>query len=187
MTIREFKNIVPRTLNDLGSPLLNSIHACLGMGSEIMCELTQAFQTRDEVNLSEELADAQWFGCAYAITHSIYIPEEFTPIHPEQATRKQRKDYYDKLRISLGKLQDYDKSELAYKKVKCTPEERAETLYLFFTCVEFVALDRNRSMKEARATVHKKLKIRFPEKFDYNQAVTRNLNEERAALEEQKA
>jgi NTP pyrophosphatase (non-canonical NTP hydrolase) len=183
MNITTFKNLVPRTANDLGSKLSNSIHATLGMGSEIMAELTIAFSKRDAVNIAEELADAQWFACWYALVHGIYVPDSFIIDFPDALSRKNRKIYYDNLRISLGKLQDWDKAELAYNKIKCTPEERMEALYMLFKSIEFIALDRKVDMFQARHRVMDKLAKRFPDKFSYDQANNRNLDAERNALE----
>ena len=183
MNITTFKSHVPRTANDLGSKLHNSIHATLGMGSEIMGELTIAFHKRDAINIAEELADSQWFACWYALVHGIYVPDSFSVDFPETITRKNRKVYYDNLRISLGQLQDWDKAELAYGKVKCTPEERMAALYLLFGCIEFIALDRKIDMCQARQRVMDKLATRFPEKFSNDLANNRDLDAERQALE----
>ncbi len=183
MNIIAFKALVPRTANDLGTKLMNSLHATLGIGSEVLTELTIAFNKKDSVNIAEELADTQWFACWYAIVHNIYLPDAFTVEHPNELSRKNRKAYYNALLINTGKLQDWDKAELAYSKIKYTPEQQMEALYNLFSAIEFVALDRKINMSDARQRVMDKLKVRFPDKFSYDQANNRDLDAERKALE----
>lgn len=182
MNIQEFKKEVVRTMPDLGSLLLNSIHMTLGMGSELMEEMTIAFHQEDKVNLSEELCDAQWYGCNYATLYNIPLPEEIVVVHPEEASRKRRKAYYDDLRINLGKLQDFDKKELAYGKMTDILT-RSSALYKVLESIEFIALDHQVNMNEGRAKVIAKLRLRYPEKFTYEAAINRDVKAERKILE----
>ena len=92
MNIQIYQQQVTRTFPDLGSKLLNSIHCVLGIGSELLEEVTDAMNTRDKVNLGEELADAQWYACNYATVHGIKLPEKVDSLHPKDVIDIERKN-----------------------------------------------------------------------------------------------
>jgi hypothetical protein len=56
MKFEEYKREVQRTLPDLGSVILNSVHMVLGMCSELY-ELKEAKEKNDIVNIGEEITD----------------------------------------------------------------------------------------------------------------------------------
>jgi NTP pyrophosphatase (non-canonical NTP hydrolase) len=181
MNIKEYQQEVKRTMPDLGSLLLNSLHMTTGMATEIMEELTIAMEKKDFVNISEELADAQWYACNYATIYGIELQHIYRiPYHE----RRQLTAYLDDLNIHIGRLLDYDKKELAYGKKNITAEQRAETLNKVLYSIEATATKLGVDMREARQKVVNKLRLRYPEKFDADKAINRDTAAERKILEE---
>lgn len=177
MNIQEYRKQVQRTLPDLGSKLLNSIHMTLGIGSEFLEEAIQAIGKEDKVNITEELADVQWYLCNYANIHDIYLLNKFPIISTGS------NDIFIGFE-SIGKLQDIDKKELAYgKEVDSKDSSRVEPLYNIFSLTESVADEFNIDMNEARQKVINKLKLRYPDRFDCDKAINRDTDAERKILE----
>jgi NTP pyrophosphatase (non-canonical NTP hydrolase) len=183
MNLITYQQEVKRTCADLGSKLLNSIHMTLGLGGELLEELTEAIEKRDLVNISEELGDAQWFACNYATLHNISLPGNFMLPAPERITVKDRTRFYSDLKKAIGKLQDFDKKELAYGK-KPDEAQRSIALYTLLFCTEFIALEHTIDMEVARQKIVDKLRVRFPEKFDADKAINRDTVTERQILEQ---
>jgi hypothetical protein len=172
MNIIQYQQEVKRTCPDLGSRLLNSIHMTLGIGTEIFEELSQALATSHRVNISEELCDAQWYACNYATLYNIDI----SGIRPLLDI-----DLFE-LHIYTGRLQDFDKKELAYGK-EVSIEQKTEVLHGIITAIETIALAHNIDMDAGRAKVIAKLKLRYPEKFTQDAAINRDTVAERKVLE----
>lgn len=172
MNIKEYQQNVLRTMPDLGSLLLNSIHMTLGIGTEITEELVLALDKKDKVNVSEELADAQWYICNYATLYNIEIAD----------VKKNEPEIELGLFVLVGRIQDYDKKELAYGK-QTTLKERKKTLRTLLSAVEYIADVNQIDMDEARQKVINKLMLRFPDKFDSEKAINRDVVAERTILE----
>lgn len=179
MNIREYKTQVQRTLPDLGSKILNSIHMTLGMGSEFLEEAIKGVEKEDKVNIAEELADVQWYACNYATIHGIDITEELV-----LSILKDGEEILFKGLQAIGKLQDIDKKELAYGKVIPSDDpQRINALYVVFQMIEAIANEFEIDMNEAREKVINKLKLRYPDKFDSDKAINRDVVAERKILE----
>lgn len=176
MTLIEFQKEAIRTLPDLGSLLLNSIHMTLGMGSETYDELLTATENNDPVNIAEEIADAQWYMVNYATLYGIELPE----VLPYYPTDDSQEILY---MTAVAKLQDMDKKELCYGK-KADPEERKKQLFLALQFLEYGAETHGINAAEARQKVINKLRYRYPEKFSQEHAINRNTEAERRILEQ---
>lgn len=181
MNIETFQQKVTRTFPDLGRKLLNSIHCTLGIGSELMEEVTMAQQTGDKVNLGEELADAQWYLANYATLHKIALPGN---AHVFYHAGIPKKTISDNLKIAIGRLQDFDKKELCYKKV-VNEEIRRQTVLNLNSAIEFTAIKHDINMAEYRQKVIDKLLDRYPlaTGFTEESAINRNVVAERLILE----
>lgn len=180
MTLEEFREEVKRTMPDLGSELLNRIHMSMGMASEIS-ELLDAIDTNDQVNISEELSDVLWYACNDLTIHNFKTPElqsllDITNTHETNLFR------INTLVKCISALVDLDKKELAYNKSQDT-EHRNNLLDNIIMSVEFIAKIFNINMNESRDKVIRKLRKRYPEKFDETLAKERNLEAERKELE----
>jgi NTP pyrophosphatase (non-canonical NTP hydrolase) len=194
MNIVLFQEASKRTFTsiDAKSPvvsdkLLNSIHCTLGMGSELLEEVTTALGTGDEVNLKEELGDILFYAVNYATEHGVILPN-LKALDPKDVTKQYRTAYYQMAKTSLGKLQDLDKRELAYKK----PSDeltRREALYNFVAAIEFIGQDKGLDMDAVRQMNVDKLLERYPlaEGFSEERAINRDTNAERKILEKEAA
>ncbi len=184
MKFTEYRIHTTRTLPDLGSalisPLINSIHMVLGMGSEIE-ELYEAVEKDDFVNVGEELSDGNWYAANYCNIHNInpaFYPEsvapEFNLIELEKSIKA--------LVQAVSRLQDLDKKLLAYNRpvLHETRKEAIESyLAILHSAYKYAGVDAERSMTNNI----NKLAKRFPEKFTSYLANNRDLDAERIELE----
>lgn len=171
MDIRQYRIDITRTLPDLGEKL-NLCHMALGMASELE-ELQDAIRKKDEVGMEEELADWSWYAFNYANLRKfdLVIQHDLGYFN------------FNHLMIVTSKFCTVVKQIIAYGKAKHPQDE-----YFFLqTGVNAVfnfyengiypnmerALDRNIA----------KLKARYPEKFDPEKALNRDLDKERKTLE----
>jgi len=182
MRFDDYKENVKRTLPDLGTPLLNSIHMTLGMGSELE-ELLSAIIDNDKVNIGEELTDIAWYACNFAnlwdikLNPIVYI----TTMQSEPSEDQLNRLVHDMVR-AISKLQDYDKKELAYGKQPGLENRGAKVqALLIFLGEAYQAAGLNAEVcMEANIA---KLKQRYPDKFDSNKAINRDTDIERTILD----
>lgn len=187
MQFSEYRQLTTRTLPDLGSalisPLINSIHMVLGMGSEIE-ELYEAIDNNDFVNVGEELSDGNWYAANYCNIHKIDpIATPFTPHdQPLEVNLPKLKDAVTEMVKVVSKLQDLDKKLLAYNR-PVMAETRKETIEYYFAILHsaylFAGVDAEKSMEN---NINKLIK-RFPDKFSTYLANNRDLAAERIELE----
>lgn len=172
MTFEEYYPLALRTANDLQSKILNSIHATLGMGSEIE-ELLEAIHKGDSVNIGEEITDIVWYIALYKHTHNIDF--NFKSCVPSE-------NCIHDIILYISRLQDLDKKELAYGKVTLD-EVRvryiSNLISFIYQLYDFNDLD----YKVCFRNNINKLIIRYPNKFSESEAITRNLLAERKELE----
>lgn len=177
MTLNEFQVLALRTYNDLGDKLQNSLHMTTGMSSELLKELQMARIDADAVNTMEEFGDILWFAVVYAHIHGITIPEKLDLIEQAPSIFSE-----SNVGIYIGTLLDMDKGALAYGKQYDEEVRRVALLgVLYHMNLWSFVLSVNPEVAMERVIA--KLKKRFPDKFSNEQAVTRNLEVERAALE----
>lgn len=157
------------------------LHCAIGFSTEVG-ELIEAFmkEQSDTVNIAEEIADQMWYisNLANFIGFDLSTVELFTELEPEISDE----DLAGRLTVLQGKLLDVFKKHIFYgkelerHKLKeilycCVLELNNLSNYLDFNLGDL--LDKNIA----------KLKIRFPDKFTSENALNRNLTEERKTLE----
>ncbi len=187
MQFKEYRELTTRTLPDIStsliSPLINSIHMILGMGSEIE-ELYEAIDNGDFVNVGEELSDGNWYAANYCNIHKIEPElEPFTPHdQPLEVNIPALKEAVVELVKVVSKLQDLDKKLLAYRR-PVMHETRKEAIELYLAILHsayiFAGVDAEKSMEN---NINKLIK-RFPDKFSTYLANNRDLAAERIELE----
>lgn len=174
MQLEQYRKETLRTLPDLGSRLNNSLHMTVGIMTEIT-EIQEAFDHHylDTVNLSEEVADILWYSSNYANIHDLHFINNGTIY---------KKSIFGDLLKYAGNLLDIDKKEFAYGK-KVEPLFRQYQFGMFWGSLwrfaEYYRIDLEEAMERNIA----KLRARYPEKFDTEKAINRDLKTERKILE----
>lgn len=192
MKFNEYKNQVKRTCPDLGiyrdNPvILNSLHMSVGMFGEIY-ELNSAI---DKINLAEEITDILWYACNYANIRNIEVPEDYqvnTRVYgnrPNMAILQIMDQAQGNLINAISEIQDYDKKEFAYNKQygEDVQNRRKLLIYIVFECLSDLYALNELNAEQAMENNINKLKARYPDKFDEEKAVNRNLEAERTELE----
>jgi hypothetical protein len=182
MKFEEYREQTKRTLPDLGSVIFNSIHMTLGLGSEIV-ELFEALDKDDAVNIGEELSDKLWYAANYCNIHGIIVNPELTQGTIEIDYLQFDNLLHDMIR-HISMLQDFDKKLLAYGK-EVSLEDRSSKINLLISFIieamGCIGLDAEVCM---RNNINK-LRTRYPDKFDSEKAINRDLEAERKQLEKE--
>ena len=176
MKIHEFKEQCKRTCPSLeGGLKLDLAHMVLGMNTEIV-ELGEAIQKSDVVNVQEELSDFLWYFCNYQTFRGY---SEFN--HEED---NYSEDLLNILRLynSVSELQDLVKKFVAYNKQIDEVNEK-HLLTQIYNYILAIAHTYNVDIEVGLERNIDKLKARYPEKFDENLAINRDLETERKILE----
>lgn len=177
MKIQVFKEQCKRTCPTLdGGIKLDLAHMVLGMNTEIV-ELREAIQNKDSVNIQEELADFLWYFCNYKNFRGY---SEYN--YDEQELTSDFAIIY-KLYDRVSELQDLVKKFIAYNK-EINTEVELFLLNEIYHCILSIAYSSyNADIEEGLEKNIAKLKARYPEKFDENLAINRDLETERKILE----
>lgn len=178
MEFKQFKEECKRTCASLGSRESDLSHMIMGMVSEIV-ELDDALKIRDTVNVGEEVADIYWYLMNYISFRNLDINLEQTEIS------KYRFDSWRlviKLSIEISKLSDLTKKYIAYGRPIDELEEQ-ELILEIDSYLQAILLRKGLDLGNILQNNIDKLKIRFPEKFNENEANNRNLTKERKELE----
>lgn len=188
MTISEYREATKRTLPDLGSLEKNIQHMEMGIITEIG-EIVDPFKKKlaygkpiDLVNVGEEIADLSWYVSNKANLHDNLVLQDFTEDEAFEATTESKEYFME--------LSEEDKNECI---VAWMVNIQAGVIYnqgpmrnvnnvfktLSMSCSMlglsyFEQLDKN----------IRKLKARFPDKFDADRAINRDLEAERKELEQ---
>jgi NTP pyrophosphatase (non-canonical NTP hydrolase) len=178
MKYKEYQSLSKRTSADIGGEKLNLSHMVMGMNSE-MYELEEAIKLRDIINISEELADIMWYVSNYCTFRNI----DFEDTKPSILIQKTDTNSIIRLLYNtISKLHDIVKKNVAYDKPINTEYELV-LLKTIVHYVEMLAYTKYIDLSEALDRNIKKLKLRFPDKFDRDMAINRNHFEERKILE----
>lgn len=194
MNLIEHQKNASRTYPDLGSKLNNSIHLTSGMCTEIG-ELVKCMKMLpkpiDFVNASEEIGDLFWYLVNYATLYDLDLSalNNMKPNTTYLTNIYQKATHLDPLDLLVvysSELLDLDKKELAYNKPK--DMKVLETTFINLVKATF---DFHTTRKIMLPTLEKildtniyKLKKRYPEKFDVEKAINRDLDAERKILEQ---
>ena len=174
MNIHEFKEQCKRTCPSLeGGIKLDLAHMVLGMNTEIV-ELREAINNKDGVNIQEEISDFLWYFCNYQNFrgYSEYdnVNDEFSGFPVNRL--------YDR----VAQLQDLIKKFVAYNK-EINKDTEVFLLNKIYYYILLIASTFEISIEEGLEKNIAKLKARYPEKFDENLAINRDLETERKILE----
>ena len=177
MKIQEFKEQCKRTLPSLdGGIKLDLAHMVLGMNTEIV-ELREAIQNKDSVNIQEELSDFLWYFCNYKNLRG------YTEYNYDEQELTSNSAIIYKLYDRVAELQDLVKKFVAYNK-EINTEVELFLLNEIYHCILTIAYSSySADIEEGLEKNIAKLKARYPEKFDENLAINRDLETERKILE----
>ena len=176
---KEYQQQAKRTVAELGSLGANLSHMVLGIISE-QEEFLKALVENDKVNIIEESADAIWYIANYCNfrdfdLQEIYDTKEDTII---EAWETEVSGY----EVQISKLADYVKKFIAYgKPLNSKDEINCLKILLDIICGDIIELNGN--VEKALQNNIDKLKVRFPDKLTEQNALNRNLEEERKELE----
>jgi hypothetical protein len=180
MDIKQYQENTLNTCATLPTLTEDTAHMLYGMFSEID-ELLGAF---DRVNAGEELTDSLWYLSNYCNFYDIELSDHF----------EFKSNKYDILPISHGleydihlircisKLSDWEKKSMAYKK-PFSDEKRLELVLNIAKAINDCYAVRSLDPYQCMQNNIDKLRLRFPEKFDQERALNRNLAGERKILE----
>jgi len=166
-----YKQEITRTMSPLERDIDNYLHMAIGMITELS-ELSEAYEKGDEANFNEEVGDFYWF------------LENFDNLIEEKSEEisKNSLDNKDPAKRVLDLLDDL-KAWLAYgKKVEdvILHSHYQKIKYSMEILLKKLKID---NLKEILEININKLKTRYPEKFDSEKAINRNLEEERKVIE----
>lgn len=187
MNFNEYRQNTIRTMKELGSPLLDSVHMSLGIVTEIVDELPIAIHNMDYVNISEEIGDAFWYLANYANIWNLQVGD--TKVHSSKLeTAETLKDHYQLIENGLnllinytGKLADLDKKAFAYNK-QINLEDRQFLFTVITLGLEAMCTKFNLDSDVIREKNINKLKVRYPDKFSDEYANNRDLSAEYKTL-----
>lgn len=185
MKFSEYRTQTPRTLSKLDTQVLDSVHMCLGFGSELE-ELSAALIKKDIVNIAEELTDICWYISNYLNIwnlNSEFIIEGTNEIlHTTAINWNQLDLLFHDITISISKLQDFDKKLLAYRK-PVSDIDRLIAIEGLIIHVDDAFCELGMDAEQHMQNNIDKLRVRYPEKFTEEAAINRNLDKERKELE----
>jgi NTP pyrophosphatase (non-canonical NTP hydrolase) len=171
-------NEIAGTTGLLPYKLLETIHMILGMTSELN-ELNKAEENNDKVNIAEELTDILWYVSNYGALRNI-------PIDGYQFPQMGFSSLHD-ISMCISEISDPVKKFFAYR-TDIVGVKREKEVFCFFklldTIGEFANVN-NINLYESMQKNIDKLRVRFPNRFDYTKAQedNRDLAAERKTLE----
>lgn len=181
MLFSEYKVLTTRTLPDLGSQVLNSVHMSMGFASETY-ELFEGVSAKDKANIGEEIGDKLWYLANYINVNKLNLELEFITAPITLINSLGEDDSGASLIVYESTLLDYDKKWLAYGKEKNNSLVEDAVVKLFQSYNNLIIqekLDASQIMSRNIA----KLLVRFPDKFTQEDANHRDLVKEREVLE----
>ncbi len=163
MKLSDYRNETKRTIADLGSPILNSIHMTLG----IMTELVELYEASNPGDILDESGDVNWYIANYCNFHNLKLEQREEPVSTK---------FINVVLIMIklaGKLQDMDKKNLAYGK-PYNPAVQQETIQRLFDYMHGHITSQNKTIEEAMDKNIEKLYIRFPDKASGELAINKD-------------
>lgn len=173
MKIEEYQALAANTLPRLGSSEKDFAHMAMGVVSEFG-ELEDSY--KDRVNFMEELGDMTWYLAGIC---TLLLKKSFSNLSRGVEPMKDDGDEYRSIYI----LADLAKAHLAYgKKMDLNQiEEHVKNILSFIKLM--CELKQEVDFREVLEKNIAKLKVRYPDKFDADKALDRDLEAERKALE----
>lgn len=188
MTTKQFQLEIQRTWN-FQNPQIDTVHSLLGCLSETG-ELISAYKKHigynkpvDYVNVKEELGDLLYFiytlfRCTDWNTEEVEID---TFLYNKLCKRYENNDMSTELHVVKALHFEMASLEAMYSMERILLNEKVTNIMTYITFMCNVVL--KVTTEEVMETVINKLKARFPEKFNQDNAINRDLKEERKALE----
>lgn len=174
-----YQQEIKRTMPDLGSLQLNLSHMVLGIGSETE-EMVKAMVTNDSVGIQEEIIDQFWYIGNYCTLRNYNLNQLFED--RGSFLQEPWEEQADVFLVQFSKLQDYIKKFIAYgKEIDVALEQNA--LKAILNSLDQFLLMFDLDLEQGLQNNIDKLRIRFPDKFDAENALNRNLDAERKELE----
>lgn len=166
MKINKYQIESKRTCPSLGGEKLDLAHMVLG----IFTEFEEYVNCTDDVNRSEECSDIMWYISNYCTFREWDLDDLW-----------KNKNYNgNSFIVNTSILQDIVKKFIAYnKKIDVEKEYNILTGLISNVYDMYDGIDYEKSLENNI----NKLKVRFPEKFTEENAINRNLEEERKQLE----
>ncbi|MFN9451142.1 MAG: hypothetical protein ACK58U_15980 [Rubrivivax sp.] len=178
MNFETYRKETLRTLPDLGE-VQNLCHMTMGIVTEvgeiINCCTSRLYTKIDTVNLQEEFGDMYWYISNYCNLRDIPHPND---VKGDTAHSK----VVDTLFVRSTDLLDFSKKLLAYGKPIPRSNE-IEAIYDLFECLRTLEKLYHIDKEETLQKNINKLKARYPDKFNAEQAINRDLDKERGILE----
>lgn len=172
-SLKQYQKFAARTCADLGKKKLNNLHMKMGLITEL-AEAIDVYKKKiaykkdiDYVNLQEELiGDVLWYAVNYCRINKIALP-----VMPEALLESQKPSYTDEgyvnILIDLVKLSLKPKKNIPMIIIK---------IFILSTYLNF-------DFYQSLTNNINKLMVRYPEKFDTDKAINRDLKTERKRLE----
>jgi len=173
-SLEEYQTHAQRTCADLGNKKLNNLHMKMGLITEL-AEAIDVYKKKiaykkdiDYVNLQEELiGDVLWYAVNYCRINKIKLP-----VMPEALLESQKPSYTD---------EQYVKHLIDFLKLSMKPKKNISSLIIK---IYILSVYLNFDFYQSLTNNINKLMVRYPEKFDVNNAVNRDLKTERKRLED---
>jgi len=179
MQVKEYQKLAKRTCASLGNEQLDLSHMVLGIISE-QEELLQALVNEDEVNQREEMADICWYLANYCTIRGYNFYKLVEKYKYEFELEHWEEENVCTFDVYTSKLADYVKKYIAYgKPIDRELEERALGGIIYSFQFEDCNFDFDTDLERNI----NKLKVRFPENFTEDKALSRDLKKEREVLE----
>lgn len=175
-SLEEYQTHAQRTCADLGTKKLNNLHMKMGLVTEL-AEAIDVYKKKiaykkdiDYVNLQEELiGDVFWYAVNYCRINKIKLPALPESLYDCQGQKPSYTDErYVKFLMDLLKMSLKPKKNISMMMIKIF----IMSYYLDFDFYQSLTNNIN------------KLMVRYPEKFDTDNAINRDLETERKRLED---
>jgi len=181
MNYIEFRKQAPRTMSsvselygEMSTELehkLNMLHCIIGIDTEVD-EFEQAIDLDDKVNAAEELGDMLWYMANY----------ENLMGYPMENLQSKIPEFPYEIQTFSSKLKDYFKKKVFYNSDKYDQDIRKVYEILKVAVID-TAQEMEIDLNAVMSKIIAKLKKRYPEKFNTDDADNRDLTAEREILE----
>lgn len=182
LNLKDYQKLAKRTCPSLGSDKLDLAHMTLG----IFSEYEEYANATDLVNASEESIDAMWYVANYCTFRGYSLEELETEesifVHKyfkEQIYVRNNDTFFQ----IISRLQDFVKKYIAYNKPIDTIKEQVCLVHI----INYIksTFENQEEFEKGLFRNIEKLKVRYPaDKFTEENALNRNLEEERKVLEQ---
>ena len=179
MNFKEYQEQSKRTCAPLKTRELNLSHMVMGMNSELP-EILDA--SSDRINLMEEVVDVLWYVSNYMTFRNVNMAQYEHMMKELPYRLRTFTDGYLSLVHSIGELTDIVKKNVAYGKQLDAVKEHTLYQNIIKQCGFILSLF-GMDYEEGLQKNIDKLRARFPEQFTQENALNRNLEEERRILE----